>query len=106
MTLKHCLYLLLLRMLQAPDRCWRVQLDDHDCITFAKTAGAARWNAIRSAEERREYNRIAQQRHRTGKTKPNKPLPGEQAAVRAIESGAPPEVVDDLTTKSLPAALR
>lgn len=50
-TLTHCLYLLLLRMLHAPDRCFRVRVEDTECITFAKTPGAARWNAIRAARE-------------------------------------------------------
>lgn len=63
-----------------------------------------------STEAKREFWRIQkeEQRHRlkTKKRKRPQPLPGEQAAVRAIESGASPEVVDDLTTRSLPAALR
>jgi hypothetical protein len=48
-SLPHCLYLILLRMLNAPDRCFHVQVEDTECITFAKTPGAARWNAVRAA---------------------------------------------------------
>lgn len=64
------------------------------------------YRKIRNEVERREYQRNKQAEYRKKGKKTDKPLPGEQAAVRAIESGAPPEVVDDLTTKSLPAALR
>ena len=45
------------------------------------------YRKIRSADERREYNRVKQAEYRSKKPKRGKPLKGEEAYVRAFEGG-------------------
>lgn len=47
----------------------------------------AKYRAMRDEETRRAQNREAQQRHRQKKAKGKGPLPGERAAVAAMEAG-------------------
>lgn len=69
---------------------------DYQVVTGAK------YRAIRSAEERRESNRIYQQRSRARKAAEQNPLPGEAAAERLAREGATQEEIDRFQEKTLP----
>ena len=64
------------------------------------------YQAIRNADDRREYNRIKQAEYRARRKKKPAPLPGETTAIKAAANGATAEEVDRITTNALPAALR
>lgn len=67
-----------------------------------QVVNGAKYRAIRDEEQRRVQNREAQRRKRL---KNGKPLPGEEAAVRAMENGDETSA-DAITAASLPERIK
>jgi hypothetical protein len=76
--------------------------------TFAyRVVNGTTYDAIRNEEDRREQNRLAQQRHREKKAKiiwaaKSLPPPGEKEYVDALAREATPEELDEIVSRHLP----
>ncbi len=66
-----------------------------------KVVSAAIYRQIRNEEERRESNRVAQEKFRK-KPKPSKPLKAETIYCEAERNGATIEQLDNIVTDNLP----
>lgn len=112
-----------LDFLQRPDPISRSKAEDGRRIVKDgqfqyRVVNWEKYQAIKNAADKREYNRVKQAEYRSktppaGKqknktrTSPNSgPSPAEIAYLNAEKNGATPEQLDDMVTKSLPEQLQ